>query len=322
MPKLRALLLRTAIIVLALSGVASAQDYPNRPVRIIVPFPPGAINDTIARVIAAQLTERLGKQFFVENKSGAGGIIAGELVANAPKDGHTLMIVSLAIAVNPHMYKMTYDSQKDFAPVAILATAPNVLSVNASLPVKSVKELIELAKAKPGDLKYASSGVGTFLHLGPELFRLMAGVDILHVPFRGAGPAMIDVVAGNTQMVFASVPSSIAHVRSGKLRALGVGALKRSFALPDVPTIDSSGLPGYQAANWFGLVAPAGTPAPIIAKLHSELAAAQDSPELQRQFANEGAEAVRMSSVEFGAFIASETDKWGKVVREAGIKPQ
>jgi tripartite-type tricarboxylate transporter receptor subunit TctC len=232
------------------------------------------------------------------------------------------MVVSLAIAVNPHMYKMTYDARKDFAPVAILASAPNVLAVNADLPVHSIKELIALAKAKPGDLKYASSGIGTFLHLGPELFKMMAGVDILHVPFRGAGPAMIDVIAGNSQMVFASVPTTIGHVRAGKLRALGVGALRRSFALPDVPTIDESGLPGYQAANWFGIVAPAGTPEPILARLHQELTAAQDSAELKKQFANEGAEAMRMTAAEFGAFIASETDKWGKVVREAGIKPQ
>jgi tripartite-type tricarboxylate transporter receptor subunit TctC len=315
-------LLRSTCIVLALTGQAAAQDYPNRPVRIVVPFPPGAINDTVGRLIAAQLTERMGKQFIVENKPGAGGIIAGELVANAPKDGHTLLIVSLAIAVNPHMYKLTYDAVKDYAPIAALATAPNVLAVNAALPMQSVSDVVALAKAKPGDLKYASSGVGTFLHLGPELFKLMAGVDILHVPFRGAGPAMIDVVAGNSQMSFASVPSTIAHLRSGKLRALGIGSLKRSFALPDVPTIDATGVPGYQAANWFGIVAPAGTPEPILARLHKEVTAAQDSPELQKQFANEGAETVRMTPAEFGAFIASETDKWGRVVREAKIKPE
>ena len=238
MPKLRALLLPSLFVILALTIGAAAQDYPTKPVRILVPFPPGGINDLVARLIGAQLSERLGKQFVVENKTGAGGIIAGDTLVNAPKDGHTLMIVSMAIAVNPHMYKMTYDTLKDFAPIAILATAPNLLSVNAELPAKSIQEVIALAKAKPGDLKYASSGVGTFMHLGPELFKSMAGVDILHVPFRGAGPALIDVVAGNTQMSFASVPSTISHIRSGKLRGLGVGGLKRSFALPDVPTID------------------------------------------------------------------------------------
>jgi tripartite-type tricarboxylate transporter receptor subunit TctC len=322
MPKLCALLLRTVFVILALAATAAAEDYPSRPVRIIVPFSPGGINDLVGRIIAAQLSERLGKQFVVENRTGAGGIIAGELVANAPKDGHTLLIVSLAIAINPHLYKMTYDPRTAFAPIAILATAPTVLSVNADLPARSAKDVIALAKAKPGDLKYASSGVGTFMHMGPELFKMMAHVDILHVPFRGAGPALIDVVAGNSQMSFASVPSTISLVRSGRLRAIGVGALKRNFALPDVPTIDESGLPGYQCANWIGLVAPAGTPEPIVAKLHQELTAAQDSPELKKQFAHEGAEEVRMSSAGFGAFIASELDKWGKVVREAGIKPQ
>jgi tripartite-type tricarboxylate transporter receptor subunit TctC len=322
MRRLGASLLRIVCLALALTTAAAAQDYPSKPVRILIPFPPGGFNDIVGRLIAAQLGERLGKQFIVENRPGAGGIIAGELVANAPKDGHTLLIVSLAITVNPHFYPMPYDPLKAYAPVAILATAPNVVSVNSDLPAKSIKELLELAKAKPGDLKYASSGVGTFMHLGPELFKLMAGVDILHVPFRGAGPALIDVVAGNTQMSFASVPSTIGHVRSGRLRALGVGGTKRSFAWPDVPTVDEAGVPGYQCANWIGLVAPAGTPEPIIAKLHTELTAMQDGPELQKQFANEGAEVLKMSSVEFGAFIASELAKWGRVVKDAGIKPQ
>jgi tripartite-type tricarboxylate transporter receptor subunit TctC len=322
MPRLCVLLWRTACILLALTGLAAAQDYPTRPVRVVVPFPPGGFNDIVGRIVAAQLSERLGKQFVVENKPGAGGIIAGELVANAPKDGHTLLIVSLAITVNPHFYKMPYDPLAAYAPIAILASAPNVLSINAQLPINSVRELLTLAKAKPGELRYASSGVGTFMHLGPELFKLMAGVDIVHVPFRGAGPALIDVMGGDSQMSFASVPSTIGHVRSGKLKAIGVGGTKRSFALPDVPTIDEAGVPGYQCANWIGLVAPAGTPEPIIARLHRELTAMQDGPELQKQFAHEGAEEVRMSSAEFGAFIASELAKWGKVVKDAGIKPQ
>ncbi len=322
MTRMHSLLLKTAGLLFALTTAVAAQDYPTRPVRIIIPFPPGGFNDIVGRIIAAQLTERQGKQFIVENRAGAGGIIAGEIVANAPKDGHTLLIVSLAITVNPHLYKMPYDPLKAFAPVAILATAPNVVSVNQDLPIKSIKELIAQAKEKPGELKYASSGVGTFMHLGPELFKLMAGVDILHVPFRGAGPALIDVIGGHTQMSFASVPSTMAHVRSGKLRAIGVGGLKRSFALPDVPTVDESGVPGYQSANWIGLIAPSGTPEPIIAKLHKELTAMQDSPELKKQFENEGAEVLRMSSAQFGTFIASELVKWGKVVQEAGIKAQ
>jgi tripartite-type tricarboxylate transporter receptor subunit TctC len=322
MPRLCALLLRTACLLLALTGIAAAQDYPTRPIRLIVAFSPGGFNDIVARIVAAQLTDRLGKQVVVENRPGAGGIIAGELLANAPKDGHTLLIVSLGITTNPHFYKMPYDILKAFAPVAILASAPAVLSTNNQLPAHSVKELIALAKAKPGDLRYASAGMGTFMHLGPELFRMMAGVDLVHVPFRGAGPALIDVMSGDTQMSFASVPSTITHVRSGKLKALGVGGKTRNFAMPDVPTIDEAGVPGYECGNWIGLVAPAGTPEAIIARLHKELTAAQDSAELQKSFINEGADVVRMSSAEFGAYIASELEKWGRVVKEAGIKPQ
>jgi tripartite-type tricarboxylate transporter receptor subunit TctC len=322
MPSLRAFAFSCAAALVALSTTAAAQDYPTRPVRIIIPFPPGAINDTVGRALATHLTERLGKQFIVENRAGAGGIVAGELVANAPKDGHTLMIVSLAITVLPWMHTLPYDTVKSFTPVAIVATAPNVAVVNQELPAKSISELIALAKARPGKLQYASSGVGTFLHLGPELFKLMAGVDILHVPFRGAGPAMIDVIGGHTHMAFASVPSAIAHIRSGKLRALGVGATQRNALIPDVPTVSEGGLPGYTAANWIGVVAPAGTPEAIIAKLHKEISAIQDSPELQKQFANEGADLIRMSSAEFGDFIVAEIAKWGRVVKEAGIKPE
>jgi tripartite-type tricarboxylate transporter receptor subunit TctC len=322
MLSLRAFALNCAAALLALTTAAAAQDYPTKPVRIIVPFPPGAINDTVGRALATHLSERLGKQFIVENRAGAGGIVAAELVANAPKDGHTLMIVSLAITVLPWMHTLPYDTVKSFTPVAIVATAPNVAVVNQELPAKSISELIALAKARPGKLQYASSGVGTFLHLGPELFKIMAGVDILHVPFRGAGPAMIDVIGGHTHMAFASVPSAIAHIRSGKLRALGVGAAQRNALIPDVPTVSEGGLPGYTAANWIGVVAPAGTPDAIIAKLHKEISAIQDSPELQKQFANEGADLIRMSSAEFGDFIVAEIAKWGRVVKEAGIKPE
>jgi tripartite-type tricarboxylate transporter receptor subunit TctC len=204
----------------------------------------------------------------------------------------------------------------------VVATAPNVIAVHPELPAKSVKDLIALAKKQPGKLQYASSGVGTFLHLGPELFKIMAGVDILHVPFRGAAPAMVDVMGGRTHMVAGSIPSAITHLRSGKLRALGVGAAQRSALLPDVPTVSESGLPGYEAANWIGIVAPAGTPEPIVALLHKEISAMQDLPEVQKQLSNQGAAIMRMSSADFGKFIASETGKWGRVVKEAGIKAQ
>jgi tripartite-type tricarboxylate transporter receptor subunit TctC len=322
MPKLCALLLRTAWIVLALTTAAAAQDYPNRPVRIVVPFPPGGFNDIVARLLATQLAERLGKQFVVDNKSGAGGAIAGEIVANAPKDGHTLLIVSIAIAINPWMRTLSYDTIKAFTPVAVLATAPNVAVINPEVPAKSVREFIALAKKQPGELKYASSGVGTFLHLGGELFKLLAGIDLLHVPFRGAGPALVDVMGGHTQASFASVPSIIGHVRSGKLRAIGVGGSKRSFAMPDVPTVAESGLPGYDAANWIGIVAPAGTPEPVVALLHREISSIQDTPELNKAFAHEGTDVMKMSVPQFGAFMVSEHAKWGKVVKDAKIKPE
>jgi tripartite-type tricarboxylate transporter receptor subunit TctC len=317
-----ALLLRIACIVLALTTAVAAQDYPTKSVRILVPFPPGGFNDIVARLIATQLSERLGKQFVIENKSGAGGAIAGELVAGAPKDGHTLLIVSSAIAINPWMRPLPYDTIKDFTPVAMLATAPIVAAINTDVPAKSMKEFVALAKQKPGELKYASSGVGTFMHLGGELFKLTAGVDLLHVPFRGAGPATIDVMGGHSQVTFASIPSVIGHVRSGKLRGIGVGALKRSSSLPDLPTMTEGGVTGYQAANWIGLVAPAGTPAPVAALLHKEISAIQDSPELRQRFVFEGVDVLQMSITEFGAFMASEHAKWGRVIEDAKIKPE
>ncbi len=302
--------------------IAWAQAYPSRPVRIIVPFPPGGFNDIVARIVATQLSERMGKQFIVDNRTGAGGVVGTEQVAHARNDGHTLLIASLALTINPWFHKVSYDSEKSFTPVAILATAPNVISVHPDLPVKTAADLIALARKQPGKLQYASSGVGSFPHLGAELFKQMAKVDILHVPFRGAGPALIDIMGGNTHMSFAAVPPSIAHFRSGKLKAVGVGSKNRNALIPDVPTIDKSGLPGYEFSNWIGIVAPSGTPGPVVARLHKELTAIQNSPELQKAFATEGAEIVRMSSAEYGQFIGTETARLGRVVKEGGIKAE
>jgi tripartite-type tricarboxylate transporter receptor subunit TctC len=322
MARMHALLLKTAGLVLALTTAATAQDYPTKPVRVIVPFPPGGVNDTVGRMIATQLSERLGKQFVVENRSGAASIVGSELAASAPKDGYTLLVVSLVNAVNPWLYKLPYDPVASFTPIAFLATAPNVLVVNPELPVKSVGELVALAKEKPGAVPYASAGVGSFMHLGGELFRLTAGVDFLHVPFKGGGPAMIDLVAGHTKVGFATTITTSPHIRSGKLRALGVGALKRSSILPDVPTIAEAGVPGYECANWIGIVAPTGTPAAVIEKLHKEISAIQDLPEVQKQFSAQGAEAARMSPAEFGDFFIKEMGKWERVVKEGGIKAE
>ena len=246
--------------------------------RLIIPFPPGGSNDVVGRMIATQLSERLGKQVVVDNRAGAGGVIGTEIAANAPPDGYTLAIISLAHAVNPWLYKLNYDPIKSFAPVGILASGPNVLAVNPGLPVNSVKELVALAKQKPGDLQYASAGIGSFQHLGGELFKLEAGVDMLHVPFKGGGPAMIDVIGGHTKLVFSSLVQTTPHIKSGKLKPLGVGGTKRNPVLPDVPTIAEAGVPTYEAVNWWGIVAPAGTPQAIIDKLHKELTEVQNSP--------------------------------------------
>src|SRR5215475_15646213 len=242
--KLHLLMLKTVAALLALTATAVAQDYPSKPVRVIIPFPPGGINDTVGRLVATQLSMRLGKQFVVDNRGGAGGTVGTELTANAPKDGYTLLVISLAHTVNPWLYKLPYDPIKAFAPVAIVASAPNVITVHPSLPVHSVKELVALAKEKPAQVQYASAGVGSFMHLGGELFKLSAGVNLLHVPFRGAGPAMIDILGGHTKAVFGTTVSSAPHVRSGKLRALAISAAKRQPVLPEVPTFAEAGLPG------------------------------------------------------------------------------
>ena len=322
MPKLTSLLLKAAGVLLAFTTLAAAQDYPTKPVRVIIPFPPGAINDTVGRLIATQLSNRLGKQFIVENRAGAGGVVGTELAANAPKDGYTLLVVSLVNTVNPWLYKLTYEPIKAFAPIAFLASSPNVIVVNPEVPAKTLNEFIALAKKRPGKIQYASGGVGSFMHLGGELFKLSAGVDLLHVPFRGGGPAMIDVVGGHTNAIFATVPTATPQVKSGKARALAIGALKRQSVLPDVPTATEAGLPGYDVANWVGIVAPAGTPAAIVDKLNKEIAAAMQSPEVQKQLANEGAETTYMTPAQFGDFMEKELAKWGRVVKEGSITAQ
>jgi tripartite-type tricarboxylate transporter receptor subunit TctC len=318
----RELLLRAFGVLLALTAAAAAQDYPTKPVRLIIPFPPGGSNDVVGRMIAAQLGERLGKQVVVDNRGGAGGVLGTEVAANAAPDGYTLLVISLAYTVNPWIYKLKYDPLKSLVPVAMLGSGENVLSVHPSVPVNSVKELIALAKQKPGDLNYASAGSGSFQHLGGELFKLMAGVDIVHVPFKGGGPAMIDVVGGHSQVLFSSLVQTTPHIRSGKLKALGTGGAKRSAILPDVPTMEEAGVPGYHVANWWGIMAPAGTPQAIVDKLYAELTVVLSSPETQKQFAAEGAEVVQKSPAEFAKFIETELAKWQRVVKEANIKAE
>ena len=324
MPKLASLPLATAAFILALAASVSAQDYPTKPIRMIIPFPPGGGSDVTGRVVATALGERLGKQVIVDNRAGAGGVIGSELAANAPKDGHTLLMVSLAHTVNPWLYDLNgrYDPIKSFAPVAVIAASPVILVVNPGVAANSVAELVALAKRQPGKLQYASAGVGSVTHLAGELFKYTAKVDMLHVPFRGAGPATIDVIGGHTSLMFGGLLATTPHVRSGKLRALGVGSLERNPVFPDVPSIAESGVPGYETINWFGLVAPAGTPAAIVERLHREVTAVQDLPAVRKQFDADGATIVRMSPAEFGAYMAADMKKWERVVKEAGIKAE
>ena len=301
---------------------AMAQDYPTKPIRLIIPFPPGGSNDIVGRMLAMQLSDRLGKQIVIDNRGGAGGVIGTEMAAKAPADGYTLLLISTAYALNSSLYKLPYDPATAFTPVASLGTGPNVLVVNAKLPVNTVKELIALAKAKPGQLNYASAGVGSFQHLGGELFRIMAGIDVVHVPFKGGGPATTDVIAGSTQYSLGSLINMIPHIRAGTVRALGIGGALRSPLLPDVPTIAEAGVPDYEAANWWGILAPAGTPAPIVRRLNNELAGLLKSDETRKRLDAEGAQTLQMTPEAFGRLIATETAKWARVVREAGIKPE
>ncbi len=310
--------LKAGAVLLALTAGATADEYPNRQIRLIIPFPPGGSNDVVGRLVARHLSDRLGQQVYVDNRGGAGGTIGTDIAAKAAPDGYTLLVISLAHAVNPWLYKLPYDHDKAFVPVASFGSGTNVLAVNPELPVHSVAELIALAKAKPGQLNYASAGVGSFQHLGGELFKLLAGVDIVHVPFRGGGPAMIDVIGGHTKIMFSSLIQTTPHVKSGQLRALGTGGAKRNPVMPDVPTIGET-VPGYEANNWWGMLAPAGTPPAIVDKLNKAVSAALDAPELQQQFAKEGASVVKMTPVEFGKYIAAETVKWGRVVKEGHI---
>ena len=318
---MRAALLKAFALVLALATPAAAQDYPSKPLRLIIPFAPGGSVDIVARLAATKLGERLGKQVVAENRAGAGGMIGVELAIAAPPDGHTLVLVSLAHAVNPHINKLPFDTAKALTFVASLGNGPSVFTVHPSVPATSVKELIALAKAKPGTLHFAHAGVGSFTHTASVLFSMMAGIDTVMVPFKGGGPAMIDVIGGHSQLLMNSYLASLSHVRSGKLRALGVTDTRRSDLLPGVPTIDKSGVPGYQAANWWGIAAPAGTPAPVVERLNKEINAILASDEVKKIFDEQGAVAVPMSAAEFAKFYDTELEKWGKVVKAANIKP-
>jgi len=304
------------------SAAANAQAYPAKAVRLIIPFPPGGSNDVVGRVIAAQLGERLGQSVIIDNRGGGGGTIGINAAAKSPADGYTLLLVSVGYPVSIALHWMPEESLQWFVPVAPIGTGPSLLVVPNSLPVNSMQELVALAKSKPGALNAGAAGAGSFQHLATELFRLQAGIDIVIVQYKGGGPALTDTISGQVHMNIGSAVQNIPHVRSGKLRALGVGGKSRLAALPEVPTFAEGGLTGAEATNWWGIVAPLGTPAPVLERLFTEIAAIVESPEMQKRFQLEGAEGLRMTPREFGALVAAETAKWTRVVKEAGIKAE
>jgi len=306
----------------ALAMGASAQAaYPDKPVHIVVGFSAGGTTDVIARIMAKELSQGLDQSFVVENKPGAGSNIATEYVARAQPDGYTLLFVAVTSAINQTLYKnVKFDLTKDFTPVALGAKVPNILVVNPSVPAKSVKELVDYAKANPGKLAFASSGSGTSIHMAGELFKMRAGLDVLHVPYKGSAPAVTDLIGGQVQFMFDNMPSSWPHVKGGKLRALAVTTAKRSPTAPDLPTMQESGFDKFDVSSWFGLIAPAGTPPEVIEKLNAVMVKAQDNPEVQKAFAGLGAVGEKTTPAEFGAFIKSEVESWAPVVKASGAQ--
>jgi len=310
-------------IVLA-PTVSWSQDYPTKPIRLIIPFAPGGTNDIYGRLIGARLSETLRQQVVIDNRPGAGGSIGADLAAKSPSDGYTLVIGHIGtLAVNPTLYpKLPYDPVKDFQPISMLAKVANILVVHPSLPAKSVKELIALAKAKPGALVYGSGGVGGAGHLATEYFKMMGRINIVHVPYKGTGPALIDLLAGQTQLVFAGVPGIAAHVRAGKLRALGVSTAKRLAVFPDLPTIDEAGVRGYEATQWYGVLAPAGAPQPIVAKLNGAIVGALETAQMRERLAADGSEPFGSTPAEFLDFIRKEIARWAPVIKAAGMRAE
>jgi len=311
-----------AALVLAGSPGALAQAWPAKPIRIVVPFPAGGATDIMARAAAQKMTEAWGQSVVVDNRPGAAGNIGAELVARSPNDGYTMLMGTVGThAINASLYaKMPYDHVKDFAPVVLVAAVPNVLVVHPSVPANSVAELVAYGKANPGKLNFASSGSGTSIHLSGELFKVSTGLTMQHVPYKGSAPALTDLVGGQVQLMFDNLPPSLPHIRAGRLRALAVTTAARAPALPEVPTVAESGLTGFEASSWFGLLAPAGTPADIVAKVNGELARWIASPEAKEKMSAIGANAAGGTPEDFARHIAAETAKWAKVVKESGAK--
>lgn len=308
-------------VALATSGLAAADDYPTNPIRLVVPWPPGGGTDVFARLIGHQMSEDWKTSVVVDNRAGAAGNIGAEIVAKAPADGYTIMLATITIATAPSMYKsLGFDPIRDFAPITLVAGVPHVLVVNSALPVHDVQELIALAKREPGKLNYASAGVGSPFHLAAELFKLLSGTDIVHVPYQGGGPAVTAVLSNQVQLAFANMVAVLPQVRAGKLRALGVTSARRSPSAPDTPTLAESGLPGYDFTSWFGFFAPARTPKHVVMRLNHEIVATLKRGEIKNKLTVQGADIVGNSSEEFTRYVASETKKWARVIKQAGIK--
>ena len=302
---------------------ALAQSYPTRAIKLVVPSSPGGGTDIVARILGQKLSEQLGQQFVVENRAGAGTVIGNDAVAKSAPDGYTLLMGLSTLAINPSMYaKLPYDALRDFAPISQSVSACNILILHPSVPAKTVVELIALARAKPGSLTFGSAGMGTNPHLSGELFKSLARIDMVHVPFKGSGQSIISQLAGEIAANFPSVPTAMPYVKVGRLRGIGVTTLKRVEVLPDVPSIAEAGLPGYEATQWFGLLAPAGTPRPIIDRLYQESSRALRSADMKERMTAEGLEVVGSTPEEFASYIRSETEKWTQVIKAAGIKPQ
>ena len=320
--KTRSYLLLALGLLCATGGAALGQSYPTKPIRMMIGFPPGGGNDIIGRLVAQNLSEALGQQIIVDNRGGASGQLAAELLSRAAPDGYTIMMAHIAaVSILPSLVsKLPYDAQKDFAPVSLSAIGPNLLVVHPSVPVRTVKELIALAKARPGQLQYASPGAGTVQHLAGELFKLQAKVDMLHVPYKGSGQSIVDLIGGHVHLDFDAVPPVINHVRQGKLRALAVTSAKRFSLLPDMPTVEESGVPGFDMSTWWGIVAPAAVSKDIINRLHTEMVKAIRQPDAKEKISGVGADIVGNTPEEFAAFIRTETEKYARIVKAANIK--